>query len=88
MALRPLDNAMPIAAERPKKQAKIAISAHKEKNKPDIGVNDENREPLPPPSADASIDYISSEDLKPFQDPNSKIQVSLDFLEIPFLFFQ
>lgn len=81
MALRPLDNAMPIAAERPKKQAKIAISAHKEKQQPDIGVNDENRVPLPPPSADASIDYISSEDLKPFQDPNSKIQGLLGGLE-------
>ncbi|KAH6816641.1 ARM repeat superfamily protein [Perilla frutescens var. frutescens] len=85
MALRPLDNAMPITAERPKKHAKIAISAHKEKQQPDLGVNDENRVPLPPTAeaaaADASIDYIPSENLKPFQDPNSKIQGLVGGLE-------
>ncbi|KAL0414735.1 UNVERIFIED_CONTAM: hypothetical protein Sradi_1675200 [Sesamum radiatum] len=77
MALRPLDNALPVTPERPKKQAKIVIPAHKEKQQlPELGVNDENKAPLPQPSsADASIDYISSEDLKAFQDPDVKIQV-------------
>ncbi|KAK4405565.1 hypothetical protein Sango_0563000 [Sesamum angolense] len=76
MALRPLDNALPVTPERPKKQAKIVIPAHKEKQQlPQIDVNDENKAPLPQPSsADASIDYISSEDLKAFQDPDVKIQ--------------
>lgn len=87
MALRPLDNALPITPERPKKQAKIIISAHKEKQVPDLGVNDENKVPLPPPlSTDASIDYISSENLKAFQDPNSKIQVFSIFLKFSVLF--
>ncbi|KAK6161144.1 hypothetical protein DH2020_004525 [Rehmannia glutinosa] len=76
MALRSLDNALPITPERPKRQAKILISAHKEKQMADRGVNDENKVPLPqPPSTDASIDYISSENLKAFQDPDSKIQL-------------
>ncbi|XP_057772300.1 uncharacterized protein LOC130991878 [Salvia miltiorrhiza] len=80
MALRPLDNTLPITAERPKKQAKIAISAQKEKQQPDHGVNDENMVPLPV-STDVSIDYISSENLKPFQDPNSKIEGLIGGLE-------
>ncbi|KAL0388785.1 UNVERIFIED_CONTAM: hypothetical protein Sradi_2760300 [Sesamum radiatum] len=83
MALRPLDNALPVTPERPKKQAKILIPAHKEKQQlPQIGVNDENKAPLPQPSsADASIDYISSEDLKAFQDPDVKIQGLVGGLE-------
>ncbi|KAK4425858.1 hypothetical protein Salat_1779800 [Sesamum alatum] len=83
MALRPLDNALPITPERPKKQAKIVIPAHKEKQQlPDLGVNDENKAPLlQPSSADASIDYISSENLKAFQDPDVKIQGLVGGLE-------
>ncbi|KAK6161160.1 hypothetical protein DH2020_004541 [Rehmannia glutinosa] len=82
MALRSLDNALPITPERPKKQAKILISAHKEKQMADLDVNDENKVPLPqPPSTDASIDYISSENLKAFQDPDSKIQGLVGGLE-------
>lgn len=74
MALRPLDNALPIAQERPKKQAKGVISTQKQQL--DLGVNDENKAPLPVVSnGDASIDYIPSENLKAFVDPEIKIQV-------------
>lgn len=78
MALRSLDNALPITPERPKKQAKTIISAQKENQ---FDVNDENR----PPQPDATIDYIPSEKLEPFQDPASKIQVFVDFYWTPFL---
>lgn len=73
MALRPIDNALPITPERPKKQAKVSAPIQKQA---EFGVNDENKVPLPP-SADAVIDYISSENLKAIPDPESKIQVSL-----------
>lgn len=76
MALRSLDNALPITPERPKKIAKIPIPTQKEKQFAELGVNDENKLPLPqPPSTEASIDYIPSENLKEFQDPDVKIQV-------------
>lgn len=79
MALRPLDNAMPIAQERPKKQAKVVITTQKQ---PDLGVNDENKAPLPPISTgDASIDYVPSENLKAIVDPEIKIQVNQCFLD-------
>ncbi|PIM97457.1 hypothetical protein CDL12_30072 [Handroanthus impetiginosus] len=82
MALRSLDNALPITPERPKKQPKVAVPANKEKQFTDFGVNDENRVPLPQPvSSDASIDYVSSEHLKAFPDPDAKIQVLLGFLK-------
>ncbi|XP_051127864.1 uncharacterized protein LOC127249202 [Andrographis paniculata] len=76
MALRPLDNALPIAAERPKKQAKIVAPAPKEKQLPDPGVNDENTVP-----SDASVDYVPSEKLEAFQDPAAKIQDLVGGLE-------
>lgn len=72
MALRPIDNALPITPERPKKQVKISAPIQKHH---EIGVNDENQAPL----TDAAIDYISSENLKPIPDPEFKIQVSLFF---------
>ncbi|KAE9453231.1 hypothetical protein C3L33_14870, partial [Rhododendron williamsianum] len=78
MALRPLDNALPITPERPKKQTKVAISVQKQS---DAGVNDENRAPFPPTSADATIDYISSENLKALPDPDISIQSLVDGLE-------
>lgn len=77
MALRPIDNALPITPERPKKPAKVPIPSQKKPS--DIGVNDENKAPV---SADASIDYIPSENLKPFQDPETKIQVNPIFFTI------
>ncbi|KAK6913774.1 hypothetical protein RJ641_021095 [Dillenia turbinata] len=74
MALRSLDNAIPISPERPKKQAKVAVSIPKLS---DPSVNDENRLPSAP-IADAIIDYISSENLKPISDPESNIQSLID----------
>ena len=73
MALRPLDNALPTTPERPKKQAKVAVSIQKQS---DFGVNDENKAPLPP-TADASVDYIPSENLEAMPDPETQITVSL-----------
>lgn len=70
MALRPIDNALPVTPERPKKQAKVAAPIQKR--------NDENQAPLPP-SADATIDYVSSENLKPLTDPDSNVLVILHF---------
>ncbi|XP_059598782.1 uncharacterized protein LOC100853515 [Vitis vinifera] len=69
MALRSLDNALPTTLERPKKQAKVAVSIQKQS---DFGVNDENKAPLPP-TADATIDYISFENLKVMPDPETQI---------------
>jgi hypothetical protein len=72
MALRPIDNALPTTPERPKKQAKVVVSIQKQS---DSAVTDENQAPLPP-SADATVDYVLSENLKAIPDPESKIQVS------------
>lgn len=69
MALRPIDNALPITPERPKKQAKVVVPVQKRN---DSGVNDENKAPVPP-SADAAVDYVSSEDLKPLTNPDSNV---------------
>ncbi|KAB2067808.1 hypothetical protein ES319_A09G253600v1 [Gossypium barbadense] len=84
MALRPIDNALPTTPERPKKQAKLSIPIQTQKKPSDFGVNEENKAsplPPPPPPADASVDYISSEKLKPFEDPESKIQGLVEGLE-------
>ncbi|KAF2289175.1 hypothetical protein GH714_029234 [Hevea brasiliensis] len=70
MALRPIDNALPLTPERPKKQAKVSVPIQKQA---EFAVNDENKAPLPL-SADAAIDY-SSENLKAIPDPESKIQL-------------
>ncbi|KAH7858195.1 hypothetical protein Vadar_021149 [Vaccinium darrowii] len=78
MALRPLDNALPITPERPKKQTKVAISVQKQT---DLGVNDENRAPFPPTTADVTIDYVSSENLKALPDPEISIQSLVEGLE-------
>lgn len=76
MALRSLDNALPIASERPKKQAKVAEAAPIKKQLADaVAVNDENQAPLPPPSGDSTINYISSENLAALTDPETEIQV-------------
>lgn len=78
MALRPIDNALPTTPERPKKPTKVAVPIQKQT---DLGVNDENMAPLPA-TAEATIDYISSENLKPISDPDSKIQVTFCALPI------
>ncbi|XAR48697.1 hypothetical protein NMG60_11031596 [Bertholletia excelsa] len=78
MPLRPLDNALPLAPERTKKPAKVIAPVQ---NQPDSGVNDENSVPIPPATTDAAIDYVSSENLKPFPDPDTKIKGLLEGLE-------
>ncbi|KAB2599400.1 protein FAM179A [Pyrus ussuriensis x Pyrus communis] len=77
MALRPIDNALPTTPERPKKQTKVAVPMQKQQSGL---VNDENQAPLPA-TADSAIDYISSENLKPFSDPDLKIQSLSEGLE-------
>ncbi|KAJ0034525.1 hypothetical protein Pint_24523 [Pistacia integerrima] len=78
MALRPIDNALPTTTpERPKKQVKISVPIQKQ---PDFGVNDENKAPMPP-SSDAAIDYISSENLEAITDPESKLQGLIEGLD-------
>ncbi|XP_015062173.1 TOG array regulator of axonemal microtubules protein 1 [Solanum pennellii] len=84
MALRSLDNALPIAIERPKKQAKVVVTQNQKQT--DCVVNDENKAPLPP--GDAAVDYVPSENLEAIDDPDSKIHglvgglESKDWLEI------
>ncbi|TKY72604.1 heparan-alpha-glucosaminide N-acetyltransferase [Spatholobus suberectus] len=79
MALRPIDNALPTTPERPKKQPKIAIVAT-QKQQDRASVNGENQVPLPP-SGDATVDYVSSDNLKPLSDPEVKIQSLVEDLD-------
>ncbi|KAK4783583.1 hypothetical protein SAY86_007957 [Trapa natans] len=85
MALRPLENALPMAPlERPKKQAKLAPPTTMKKQKTDVVVvNDENQAPLlpHPSSGDAAIDYMPSDNLSALPDPLLKIQSLMDGLE-------
>ncbi|KAF5736990.1 hypothetical protein HS088_TW14G01146 [Tripterygium wilfordii] len=74
MALRAIDNALPITPDRPKKQAKVIVK------QPENGVNDENKVPLPI-STEATIDYIPTESLKAIADPESKLQGLIEELE-------
>ncbi|CAL0301609.1 unnamed protein product [Lupinus luteus] len=76
MALRPIDNALPTTPNRPKKQPKIAIATQKQQP---LTVNDETHVPVP--SADVTIDYISSDNLKPMLDPEAKIQSLIEDLD-------
>ncbi|CAI9260696.1 unnamed protein product [Lactuca saligna] len=86
MALRSLDNTLPLTPERPKKAIKVTNSIAKPNPKPkqpvDPNVNDENIAPLDPvaPAVD-SVDYVSSEDLKPLSDPDVKFQGLIEGLE-------
>ncbi|KAK1387590.1 TOG domain-containing protein [Heracleum sosnowskyi] len=75
MALRSLDNALPLTQERPKKQAKVSVAA-----KLNV-VNDENVAPLPAVTIPEAVDYISSDDLQPLADPDLKIQSLMEGLE-------
>ncbi|XP_075504257.1 uncharacterized protein LOC142541674 [Primulina tabacum] len=84
MALRSLDNKLPITQERPKKQAKVSEQIHKEKKQqhPEFGVNNENQHPSSlPTSTEVSVDYIPSDNLQAFQDPEVKIQSLLGGFE-------
>ncbi|KAL4642939.1 hypothetical protein ACB092_02G056000 [Castanea dentata] len=75
MALRPIDNALPTTPERPKKQAKVVVPIQKQS---DSIVNDENKAPT---AADATVEYILSENLKAVPNPESKIQSLIEELE-------
>lgn len=66
MALRNIENALPISQERPKKLPKLS-------KQPEIGLNDENNPVVLPESA---IEYVASENLKPVPDPALSVQVS------------
>ncbi|KFK44979.1 hypothetical protein AALP_AA1G328400 [Arabis alpina] len=70
MALRNIENALPISQERPKKLPKLS-------KQPEIGLNDENNPVVLPESA---IEYVASEDLKPIPDPESSVQRLLEEL--------
>ncbi|KAJ0251184.1 ARM repeat superfamily protein [Hirschfeldia incana] len=70
MALRNIENALPISQERPKKLPKLS------KN-PETCLNDENNL-VPPP--ESTIEYVPSENLKPFPDPESSVQRLLEDL--------
>ncbi|KAG4946302.1 hypothetical protein AAZX31_15G141100 [Glycine max] len=78
MALRPIDNALPTTPERPKKQPKVALATQKQQDR--AGVNGENIVPLPS-SGDATVDYVSSDNLKPLSDPEVKIQSLVEDLD-------
>ncbi|KAI3505649.1 hypothetical protein L1887_27785 [Cichorium endivia] len=84
MALRSLDNTLPLTPERPKKVIKVSnsIANPKPKQPADSNVNNENVAPLDPvaPAVD-SIDYVSSEDLKPLSEPDVKFQGLMEGLE-------
>ncbi|XP_050240038.1 uncharacterized protein LOC126689056 [Quercus robur] len=75
MALRPIDNALPTTPERPKKQAKVVVPIQKQS---DSIVNDENKAPT---AADATVEYILSENLEAIPNPESKIQSLIEGLE-------
>ncbi|KAF3966497.1 hypothetical protein ACB098_02G045900 [Castanea mollissima] len=75
MALRPIDNALPTTPERPKKQAKVVVPIQKQS---DYIVNDENKAPS---AADATVEYILSENLEAIPNPESKIQSLIEGLE-------
>ncbi|KAL4564928.1 hypothetical protein LXL04_029004 [Taraxacum kok-saghyz] len=82
MALRALDNTLPLTPERPKKVIKVSNSTAKPKQPADSNVNNENVAPMDPvtPAVD-SVDYVSSEDLKPLSDPDVKFQGLIEGLE-------
>ncbi|XP_047151821.1 TOG array regulator of axonemal microtubules protein 1-like [Vigna umbellata] len=79
MALRPIDNALPTTTpERPKKQPKIAVATQKQQDRAAV-VNGENQVPLPS-SGDTTVDYVSSDNLKPLSDPEVQIQSLIEDL--------
>ncbi|XP_071730454.1 uncharacterized protein [Rutidosis leptorrhynchoides] len=85
MALRSLDNTLPLSPERPKKAIKVSnlIAKSKPKQPTDLIVNDENKAPLDPAVAPAvdSVEYIASENLKAISDPDVKFQNLMEGLE-------
>ncbi|XP_068664039.1 uncharacterized protein [Aristolochia californica] len=67
MALKSLDNALPLSPERPKKIAKVA--ANLIRTPPKLVVNDENTAPMDP-----TPEYAASHDLKPLSEPKAKLE--------------
>nr|XP_043629696.1 TOG array regulator of axonemal microtubules protein 1 [Erigeron canadensis] len=86
MALRSLDNTLPLSPERPKKTLKVAnlMAKSKPKQPVDSTVNDENKAPpldsVVAPVID-SVDYVLSEFLKPISDPDVKFKGLMEGLE-------
>ncbi|PWA98894.1 ARM repeat superfamily protein [Artemisia annua] len=77
MALRSLDNTLPLSPERPKKTIKVTnLIAKKAKQVAGPDVNNENVAPVDTaaPVVDA-VDYVLSENLEAFSDPDVKIQM-------------
>ncbi|CAN8324660.1 unnamed protein product [Cochlearia groenlandica] len=62
MALRNIDNALPMSQERPKKMTKLSKQT-------EICLNDENNHAAA--SIEPAIEYVASENLKPLTDPES-----------------
>ncbi|EPS60842.1 hypothetical protein M569_13958, partial [Genlisea aurea] len=79
MALRPIDNALPITPERPKKYAKMMIPAQKEKQEIPAAKGENNLPKALP--EDASIDYVQSADLEPLQDLETTLEDIVGGLE-------
>ncbi|PKA62245.1 endoribonuclease Dicer [Apostasia shenzhenica] len=78
MAFRSLDNGLLEAHERPKKVPKLATAVAAK-----LGHRtSENTEPaMTPMAAEQSLEYLSSEDLKPLKDPDAKIMNLLNELD-------
>ncbi|KAG9443781.1 hypothetical protein H6P81_015121 [Aristolochia fimbriata] len=74
MALRSLDNALPLSPERPKKIAKVAVSLPC--TPPKTVVNDENTGPMDP-----APEYVASHDLKALNEPEAKVEALLNRLD-------
>ncbi|GAB4851288.1 hypothetical protein Ancab_030584 [Ancistrocladus abbreviatus] len=88
MALKPIDDAIPVTMDNDRliKQVKVAfpldnsnVNQIKQSGSNSV-LNDENGDRLPP-NADASVDYISSGDLKRIAHPDVKIQSLVEGLE-------
>ncbi|XP_010440244.1 PREDICTED: crescerin-1-like [Camelina sativa] len=71
MALRNIENALPISQERPKKLAKLSKQSEIVSKQPEIALKDENNPVAVPES---TVEYVASENLKPIQDPESSVK--------------
>ncbi|GAB2266016.1 hypothetical protein Dimus_001045 [Dionaea muscipula] len=85
MALRPIDDAIPMIADANQLQqlppVKVAVVDIQIKQSDFVG-NDENRDgSLPSANADAIVDYILSGDLKQIADPEAEIQNLVEELQ-------
>ncbi|KAJ4956478.1 hypothetical protein NE237_013261 [Protea cynaroides] len=78
MALRSLDNVLPLSPERPKEIVKAVCI-----QKPlDLGVNNQIKPPMAAAATgDTAIDYFASHELEAIQDPETKIQTLMETLD-------